>query len=1171
MSVSETTAGAAGSSTAARTPADFAFRRLCRLFEELQRATTRAQRVAALTTLWRMLPPHHSFFPYMRLLLPHLDTERAAYHLKESKLAHLYLEVLALSRRGADAQRLLHWKDPTMAAVEDTSTAHPGASAGAALTVGGGGGGGGGVAGRFSDVVCDILERTGGYQPPLPAPPTKDEAASRGTGAPSDLGAPPHLLTQDVRLGGISVGAANAFLDALATAADDGGSGGRVDLFRSLVRNTTPVEQKWLLRIILKDMHFGMTHQSMLTAFHPSALDRLHSTSDLRYACDGCLQAIRQPSHAGVAESAVFLFHPLRPMLASPVTARKLEELLRAGQLLLEPKYDGERIMLHMDGTKAMYWTRNTKNFTPYYGPKFDAVARAAFPVGARRVITHVPTVALAEASSEAVTLHDCILDGEFLVYDSGLRAYLEFGLNRTFATTAAEVAGVTGEDSGGARWFCFIVFDIVLLNGQSLLRVPLSSRRRLLREVLSEQPTRLEVVTSESVASTAAILAGLEKAVEARLEGVMLKVASSPYVPAERKLAWMKLKPDHLAGLADTVDLVIVGGFYGTKFGRSHVSRFLLASPLRGSAEGEQDVERVVFHTVCRVGTGYTREELTAIQSALDPYWERMPTRQSVPGWLDKWLPAKTELVPDVYVHPRHSLVLEVLGYSFTETAQFRVGITLRFPRMVRVRRDKSALDATSVPHLHAVLAASRDTLRQRLAESPDELLTVTSEKWKRRRATTGLHAAGHSRGADAAAGAAALAQLQPRPFSMALSGPLEVTPRLRPEEVVVSRLFDGYEFCILYIAPGSAAVWREAAAAAAAAPAAAPLSDQAVVEHELLRHGGHVVANPTRTTSLLIANSVKATKVAHWIALCEGKPAHVSARYAATDVVHLQWLRDCIAAGVVLPLSPRYALYASPSLKAKFRQLLDRYDDAWYDPCTVASLQHSIAVAAAARRGETAAQTAADSLLSASRRVRACLAELGLGGAAPPLAASAGVVAMERTGNTTTAARADNRHERDGRAATASQPDFATSFLRASPCAPVLRAARREALLQHCAPPNHTVVKREPTTVAATATTAAAAAVPDDVDDDNDDTSGSPRRLRRADGLLIDDDTGAVYRARIDDDAATRWSTAQFVTVCTRVLECGACVVSDVADAAMAVDESGRWWTIHDGDERL
>ena len=135
---------------------------------------------------------------------------------------------------------------------------------------------------------------------------------------------------------------------------------------------------------------------------------------------------------------------PLKPMLASVVDSSKLSVLLKDEKLLLEPKYDGERMMIHKNGDKLMYWTRNAKNYTAQYGPKFDPV-----------ILKNI-----------SPSVNNCILDGEFLLYDGSAKQFKEFGSNRTFATSGVYFTQVDNVK----LWFCYMVFDLLFLNGESLI-----------------------------------------------------------------------------------------------------------------------------------------------------------------------------------------------------------------------------------------------------------------------------------------------------------------------------------------------------------------------------------------------------------------------------------------------------------------------------------------------------------------------------------------------------------------------------------------------------------------------------------------------------------------------------------------------------------------------------
>ena len=108
-------------------------------------------------------------------------------------------------------------------------------------------------------------------------------------------------------------------------------------------------------------------------------------------------------------------------------------------------------------------------------------------------------------------------------------------------------------------------------------------------------------------------------------------------------------MKPDHVDGMGETVDLIIMGGYYGTKFNRKSVSHFLLGVSVRDSSGALPKV----FHTCCKVGSGYTSSELLELQKQLEPHWIRYDkTRNRLPDFFAGWEPQAGE-IPDVYIEP--------------------------------------------------------------------------------------------------------------------------------------------------------------------------------------------------------------------------------------------------------------------------------------------------------------------------------------------------------------------------------------------------------------------------------------------------------------------------------------------------------------------------------------
>ena len=170
------------------------------------------------------------------------------------------------------------------------------------------------------------------------------------------------------------------------------------------------LELKWFTRIILKDMKLGIGHETILKNYHKHALDIFNSTSDLKAVFTQVdeYEQVMKSGHPTVYR----LFLPIKPMLAGKVSGiGQLAEIVRTkGTVLVETKYDGERIQCHYQDGHVMFFSRNGKDYSKLYGPALSAVIR------------------------ENVSCQAIILDGEIVVWDIVNRAFAQFGKNKTVA-----------------------------------------------------------------------------------------------------------------------------------------------------------------------------------------------------------------------------------------------------------------------------------------------------------------------------------------------------------------------------------------------------------------------------------------------------------------------------------------------------------------------------------------------------------------------------------------------------------------------------------------------------------------------------------------------------------------------------------------------------------------
>lgn len=166
-----------------------------------------------------------------------------------------------------------------------------------------------------------------------------------------------------------------------------------------------------------------------------------------------------------------------------------------------------------------------------------------------------------------------------------------------------------------------------------------------------------------------------------------MLEGNESYYEPSKRSRNWLKLKKDYLAGVGDSLDLVVIGAYNGKGKRTGTYGGFLLASYNQDTGDLE---------TTCKIGTGFSDEMLTQLYQKLHPLEIAKPKEYFV---YDK---TNSNAVPDVWFEP--TMLFEVLTADLSLSPIYKAahneygkGISLRFPRFIRIRDDKGIEDATS------------------------------------------------------------------------------------------------------------------------------------------------------------------------------------------------------------------------------------------------------------------------------------------------------------------------------------------------------------------------------------------------------------------------------------------------------------------------------------------
>ena len=406
----------------------------------------------------------------------------------------------------------------------------------------------------------------------------------------------------------------------------------------------TALEGSYIVRILTGDLRIGlkegMVADALARAFNSAPEDLRSAHMLLGDMGETALLA----SQNNLGAATLRLFHPIQCMLASPESTAlgawaRLTVGDRAASFWAEDKFDGIRAQLHARDGRVEIYTRDLRCVTGQF----------------------------AELIREGNALtRSMILDGEIVA--QGLdRKLTFFDLQKRLGRSTESDLFLEVNDVP----VVFKAFDLLSLDGASLLAQPLARRRELLESLLL--PASWSVITKYSVATLEELETVFQASRDRANEGLIIKDTASPYTPGRRGMAWLKLKR-----ASATLDTVVIGaeGGHGK---RSHLlSDYTFA--VRDDASGS-------LLAIGKAYSGLTDEEIEELTAHFE---------------------ATTIVNHGRYREVRPEIVLEIAFDSIQESTRHSSGLAMRFPRIKAWRRDKSPDQIDSLAYARTLLNAN-------------------------------------------------------------------------------------------------------------------------------------------------------------------------------------------------------------------------------------------------------------------------------------------------------------------------------------------------------------------------------------------------------------------------------------------------------------------------------
>jgi DNA ligase-1 len=437
----------------------------------------------------------------------------------------------------------------------------------------------------------------------------------------------------------------------------------KINIITELFSECDSICSKYIVRIIDGNLRIGLSDKTILDAGRLLVKNQIsYDQLENAYAVSSDLGKILYMCKINDIEG----LRNIKPSIGTAISPQAAERINSSGEinlseekrLIVQPKYDGFRLQGQASKNGVFLFSRNLLNVTEMF-PEL------------KRIFNNI---------LEKDIFKDVIFDGEVVVFNEKNNSY------SSFQETATRKRKNNIDQFEITHPIKYIIFDILYLDGKSIINEPYFERLLIINDLLKKINNNIFVAVKSDYISSKEEIENLQiEYIKSGYEGIMIKKINSKYSPGKRTKDWIKYKKIQKSKLGDTIDVVVVGYYFGQgKRINQHIGAILVAV---------YDQKNDEYRTISKIGTG-GNENL----------WKEIALLCSENQSLFK--PNNVQCskihIPDVWCFPKLVVILKADSISISSEHTCKYG--LRFPRLIGIAFDKKASQITTIEELEKI-----------------------------------------------------------------------------------------------------------------------------------------------------------------------------------------------------------------------------------------------------------------------------------------------------------------------------------------------------------------------------------------------------------------------------------------------------------------------------------